>query len=169
MVSAGLVCDRQGSRCRRQQSILVTIKRRPLDRLVGKTEAQEWGADNEQKSPDTPGPAGHPDSLTGLPAISLGIIGNAAHLNGYHLGRDRIFGPDGEREEDYSVKTDRDKEFVSDAASALDIGAFKRLREMSMFIVAQGQANAPDTHDIREVIFSPDGVTVLRWDRQRGS
>lgn len=106
--------------------------------------------------------------LTGLAAISLGIVGNAAHKSGYHLGRDRIFGPDGEGDTDYSVKSERDHAFVTNAASAMDIGSFDRLREMSKFIVAQGQANAPDTRDIREVIFSPDGTRVLRWDRQRG-
>jgi hypothetical protein len=106
--------------------------------------------------------------LTELPAVSLGIVGNAKHKSGYHLGRDRIFGPHGQGEKDYSVKTSRDDDGLSKAASAMDIGAFKRLRQMSKFIVAEARANAPDTRDIREIIYSPDGKKVLRWDRERG-
>jgi hypothetical protein len=106
--------------------------------------------------------------LTSLSAVSLGIVGNAAHKSGYHLGRDRIFGPDGQASADYSVKSDRDKDFVTTSASALDIGSFGRLRQLSVFIVDQGMVNAPDTHDIREVIYSEDGIKVLRWDRERG-
>jgi hypothetical protein len=34
-----------------------------------------------------------------------------------------------------------------------------------LWIVGQCKAGAPDTRDIREVIYSPDGVTVKRWDR----
>ena len=105
---------------------------------------------------------------TGLKAVSIGIVGNAKHKSGYHLGRDRIFKPGGQGENDYSVKTDRDVAGLSDAASAMDIGSFKGFRRMSRFIVSEARANAPDTRDIREIIYSPDGKKVLRWDRQRG-
>jgi len=106
--------------------------------------------------------------LTGLAAVSLGIVGNAAHLSGYHLGRDRIFGPDGQGDQDYSTRSERDNKFLTNQASAMDIGSFARLRELSRFIVEEGQVNAPDTRDIREVIYSLDGKKVLRWDRERG-
>jgi hypothetical protein len=36
-------------------------------------------------------------------------VGNAKHKSGYHLGRDRIFGPIGQGQLDYSVKTARDR------------------------------------------------------------
>lgn len=106
---------------------------------------------------------------TGLGGVSLGIVGNAAHKSGYHLGHDRIFKKkSGHGERDYSVKTARDHAGLSDAASAMDIGSFKGFRRMSKFIVAEARANAADTRDIREIIYSPDGKTVLRWDRERG-
>jgi hypothetical protein len=105
---------------------------------------------------------------TGLHAASLGIVGDKKHRKGYHLGRDRIFGPSGQGHDDYSVKTARDRSGLDDSASAIDIGNFKRLREMSKWIVAQARSDAPDTRDIREIIYSPDGKKVLRWDRERG-
>ena len=105
---------------------------------------------------------------TSLKAVSIGIVGNSKHKSGYHLGRDRIFKHGGQGENDYSVKTDRDTAGLSDAASAMDIGSFKGFRRMSKFIVSEARANAPDTRDIREIIFSPDGKEVLRWDRERG-
>jgi hypothetical protein len=105
---------------------------------------------------------------TGLRAISLGIVGNKRHKRGYHLGRDRIFGPEGQGKDDYSIELGRDKAALTNAAAAMDIGSFRRLREMSIWIVAQTRAGAPDTLDIREIIYSPDGKKVLRWDRKRG-
>ncbi|HVM29513.1 MAG TPA: peptidoglycan-binding protein [Candidatus Limnocylindrales bacterium] len=102
-------------------------------------------------------------------------------FRGYHLGKDQIFGSQGscvgQRWDDYSVKTARDKAGLSDARAAIDIqfnrntldrGAAKLLREFSTWLVAQCQANAAGTADIREVIYSPDGTTVLRYDRERG-
>jgi hypothetical protein len=108
---------------------------------------------------------------TGLSLVSLGIVGNKAHTRGYHLGRDRIYdgsGGPGTGDADYSVKTARDKAGLTDAASAMDIGNFKRLREMSKWLVAEAQRNAPGTRDLREIIYTPDGRVVLRWDRERG-
>lgn len=108
------------------------------------------------------------DHLPGLDPSTLGIVGDAAHRGGYHCGRDRL------DLSDYSVReSPRDRAGLSEAASALDIGAWstsvagKRhdLRSMSLWLVAQCKANAVDTRDIREVIYSPDGATVRRWDR----
>lgn len=102
---------------------------------------------------------------TGLSAGNLGIVGDTRHVNGgtsYHLGREHLKGSA------YSRKTKRDKEGLSSAASAMDIGNHKDLRRLSVALVKVCQANAPGTSDIREVIYSPDGRRVLRWDRERG-
>ena len=102
---------------------------------------------------------------TGLSAVNLGIVGDTAHAKrgvSYHLGRDHLQGSA------YSRKTKRDKEGLSSAASAMDIGNHKGLRRLSLALVAACQANAPGTSDIREVIYTPDGEHVFRWDRERG-
>jgi len=106
--------------------------------------------------------------------VNLGVVGNAAHTYGYHLGRDRIFdgsGP-GKGASDYSIQTARDKAGLSDAASAIDLGRLDRslpnLYRFSRWLVAQCRANEPGTRDFREIIYSPDGERVLRGDRQRG-
>jgi hypothetical protein len=108
------------------------------------------------------------EQQTRLSAANLGIVGDARHQSGYHLGRDRIYSITGRRDQDYSVQTSRDRSGLTDAASAMDIGSFPRLRELSIFLVRRCRDGVPDTRDIREVIYSPDGRTVLRWDRQRG-
>jgi hypothetical protein len=98
--------------------------------------------------------------VTGLGWASLGIVGDSAHRGGYHCGSDRVDA------DDYSVdESARDRQGLSGAASALDIGSFNRLREFSKWLVAECKAGAEDTKDIREVIYSPDGQTVRRWDR----
>lgn len=105
---------------------------------------------------------------TGLPAVSLGIVGDSAHNGGYHCGRDRITSTD------YSwAESARDRANASDAASALDIGLFDvtingrrvTLRSLSLAIVDACQRGDSRAADIREVIYSPDGVAVRRWDR----
>ncbi len=121
---------------------------------------------------------------TGCPTENFSVArgcGSGRGFRGYHLGKDQIFGSQGsctgQRWDDYSVKTARDKAGLSDARAAMDIqfgrntlgrGAARLLREFSTWLVAQCQANAPGTADIREVIYSPDGTTVLRYDRERG-
>jgi hypothetical protein len=42
------------------------------------------------------------------------------------------------------------------------------LRTFSRWFVGRCRANAPGTSDVREFIYSPDGRTVYRWDRERG-
>jgi hypothetical protein len=101
---------------------------------------------------------------TGLPWVSLGIVGDENHRGGYHQGEPNVPASDYSRDESH-----RDENGLSGAASALDIGAFakggKTLQGLSLWIVGQCKAGAPDTRDIREVIYSPDGKTVKRWDR----
>ena len=102
--------------------------------------------------------------------VNLGIVGDAAHgAKGvsYHLGRDRL-APGA-----YSAQTARDKAGLSNAASALDLGklggSLPKLRAFSVWLVGQARESALGTSDIREVIWSPDGKVVLRWDRERGA
>lgn len=103
-----------------------------------------------------------------IPITDFGITGDHDHVlqgTGYHLGRDQLkmrLGP-------YSARTSRDLAGLSNAASALDVpNSIGILPELSAWMVAQCRAKAPDTLDIREIVFSPDGVAVLTWDRERG-
>jgi hypothetical protein len=104
---------------------------------------------------------------------SLGIVGNAAHTWGYHIGRDRIYAAGGRGAADYSALTARDRAGLTDAASALDLGrlhgSLPELRRFSRWLVAQCRAGAPGTADVREVIYSPDGRTVWGWSRENGA
>jgi len=96
---------------------------------------------------------------TGLPWVSLGIIGDEHHRGGYHCGSDRVV------RGDYSVtESDRDRRGLSRAASALDVGDFGDLVGFSRWLVQQCEAGTADTLDIREVIYF-DGRRVRRWDR----
>lgn len=101
--------------------------------------------------------------------VPLGIVGNAAHTQGYHLGRDRIYdgaGP-GIGDNDYSVKLARDKAGLTNAASAIDLGklegSYAELRKFSTWLVAQCQASTSTRYDFREIIWSPDGIYVKRY------
>lgn len=97
-----------------------------------------------------------------------GIVGDPAHHGGYHCGSDRVL------DRDYSVdESSRDRNGLTLDAAALDVGEFTvtvkgrthNLRTFSSWCVGQCMADMPDTRDIREIIYSPDGVVVKRWDR----
>jgi hypothetical protein len=102
---------------------------------------------------------------------SVGIVGDESHAkagNSYHLGEDAL------RADSYTiVESSRDRNGLSNAASAIDFGKFTivvdgkthNLRTFSLWVVGECEAGAPDTADIREVIYSPDGKVVKRWDR----
>lgn len=103
-----------------------------------------------------------------LPAVSLGITGDPAHHGGYHCGSDRVV------TNDYSVvESSRDRSGLTIHASALDVGWWElrvagrthNLCTFSTWCVTQCAHGAADTHDIREIIYTPDGHTVKRWDR----
>ncbi|MBP1784535.1 MULTISPECIES: hypothetical protein [Micromonospora] len=103
-----------------------------------------------------------------LEPAEVGIVGDPNHRGGYHCGSDRVV------TNDYSVvESTRDRSGLTLYASALDVGTFSvrsgggthNLRTFSTWMVAQCVANAADTRDIREIIYSPDGRTVRRWDR----
>lgn len=103
-----------------------------------------------------------------LEPAEVGIVGDPSHRGGYHCGSDRVVAGD------YSVvESVRDSSGLTLDASALDVGPFRvssggrthDLRSFSTWCVAQCVAGAPDTRDIREIIYSPDGAVVRRWDR----
>lgn len=98
----------------------------------------------------------------------VGIVGDSAHRGGYHCGADRTV------TNDYSVfESPRDRAGLTLDAAALDVGPFSvtsggkthTLQTFSVWCVAQCAAGAADTKDIREIIYSPNGSTVKRWDR----
>lgn len=103
-----------------------------------------------------------------LEPAEVGIVGDPNHKGGYHCGSDRVV------PNDYSVvESTRDSSGLTLDASALDVGLFTvasggsthNLSTFSVWCVAQCVAGAADTRDIREIIYSPDGSTVRRWDR----
>lgn len=99
--------------------------------------------------------------IIGLQDFELGIVGDAAHLGGYHHGWDQR-----RKAGDYSwSESTRDSSHKTNAARAFDLGMFPQLREFSIWLVNECRYNVEDTLDIREIIYSPDGKTVARWDR----
>ena len=121
-----------------------------------------------------------PASLTALArywvaqgGVNLGIVGDSAHAGraSYHNGRDRIVRY-GRLYTDYSCQNVRDRSGLTDAASAIDLGKldanYGKLRAFSRWLVKRCQSGAVGTDDIREIIYTPDGKTVYRWDRERG-
>jgi hypothetical protein len=119
----------------------------------------------------------HPGRNVGddLDPLEAGIVGDTAHAAGgdsYHLGKDKVRARNGR--DRYSVdESARDQRGLSDYASAMDIGFFRvgtprgtfDLYHFNAWLIALCKANDPDTADLREVIYSPDGRTVRRWDR----
>ncbi|SIQ37859.1 hypothetical protein [Micromonospora avicenniae] len=103
-----------------------------------------------------------------LEPAEVGIVGDPSHRGGYHCGSDRVV------KNDYSVvESSRDRNGLTLDAAALDVGQFRvasggsthDLRTFSTWCVAQCAAGAADTRDLREIIYSPDGRVVRRWDR----
>lgn len=108
-------------------------------------------------------------SKTGLPWVSLGIVGDEKHRGGYHCGWNRRRIVNGTLADYAWQESTRDSSHKTDAAAALDVGNFavggRTLRGFSVWLVGECARGAADTRDIREVIYSPDGKTVKRWDR----
>lgn len=102
----------------------------------------------------------------GAPWESLGIVGDAAHLatGGYHVGRDDLAAR-GRLGYDYSVVESKRDARPTDAASAIDFAGAAWWRDLTLWLVDACRAGAPGTEDVREIIYTPDGVTVQRWDR----
>lgn len=99
-------------------------------------------------------------SRTGLGDGALGIVGDSLHTYGYHLGADRL------KAGDYSRQTARDRAGLTDAASALDIGSFGRLRELTAFLVRE--ARAGHLGDVRELIGPGSDGRAYRHDHLSG-
>jgi hypothetical protein len=102
----------------------------------------------------------------GAPWESLGIVGDSAHVatGGYHVGRDDL-DAHGRLGYDYSVVESSRDANPTDAASAVDFAGVDWWRPLTLWLVAQVRAGAPGSEDIREIIYTPDGVAVHRWDR----
>jgi len=103
--------------------------------------------------------------------VNLGIVGDLAHQGraSYHNGQDAIDRYGRTAANDYSIRLTRDKEpYLTNAAAALDLGrldgSLTNLQKFSRWLVEQCRIGAPITRDIREVIYSPDGKVVKRWD-----
>lgn len=107
---------------------------------------------------------------TGLDAAALGIVGNAAHTWGYHLGRDRIYTiPPGRGDRDPSVRHARDRAGLDDNASAIDIGAHARIRALGAYLLSAVLAGGTGTADICELIAErSNGSHIWAWDRAGG-
>lgn len=110
---------------------------------------------------------------TGLSDVEVGIVGDPRHNGGYHQGWDKRRIVNGNLA-DYSwEESSRDWSHKTDAASAMDIGWFDllvygqrtSLIDFNIWLVRECQNNAPDTLDIRSVIYTLDRKTVKRWDR----
>jgi hypothetical protein len=101
-------------------------------------------------------------------AVNLGIVGDTAHQTtgtSYHLGQSQL------KAGAYSTTSPRDREpALTEAASAIDIGkvggTLAGLQKLSNWLARECANRAVDTLDIREVIWSPQGTTVVRWDRE---
>lgn len=105
--------------------------------------------------------------ITGLDNFGLGIVNSETDASYHHGWSQRD--SDGT---DYSwQESSRDWSHKTNAARALDIGMFPQLRAFSVWLVAQCEANRRnpavnvDCADIREIVYSPDGIVVKRWDR----
>lgn len=104
---------------------------------------------------------------TNLPNASLGIVRNEWDTS-YHVGKSWL------ESGAYSVNESPRDAHPTDASSAIDIGYFEitvggkkhTLRDYSRWLVNECKKGAKDTLDIREVIYSLDGETVKRWDRE---
>ncbi len=105
----------------------------------------------------------------------VGVVGDDEHAatGGYHVGNSALAAV-GRLTSDYSKRESARDRPGTNAASALDIGEFTHvrgdgtvltLRSLSVALVAACKASDPRTRDIREVIYSPDGATVRRFDR----
>src|SRR5688572_3301344 len=85
----------------------------------------------------------------------VGIVGGPSHITtgtSYHLGYDQLK----LYKDPYSWRTARDRSTKSNAASAMDIDDdLDEMRELMVWTVQECRRGAPDTLDIREVIYSP--------------
>lgn len=107
---------------------------------------------------------------TGLEPSALGIAGDAAHAagGGYHMGNDDLLRA-GRLNDDYSKRESSRDRPGTNGASAIDIGDFaasgETLRRLSVALVNGLRGSDSRLRDVREVICTLDGRSVVRWDR----
>ena len=107
--------------------------------------------------------------------VNLGIVGDEAHTArpSYHNGEDVITANGWTAATDYSIRLQRDRAGLTNAAAAIDLGklegTFDGLQDFSRWLVGQAQSLRPGTNDIREIIYSPDGVNVQRYSGVDGA
>lgn len=102
---------------------------------------------------------------TGLPWDALGIKHGSPQGGGYHEGND-LLSAAGRLSSDYSKRESARDRPGTNSASAFDLGGdFGDFRRITLGIVHACQAGDPRTRDIREVIYTPNGQVVQRWDR----
>lgn len=105
----------------------------------------------------------------------VGIVGGPGHIltgTSYHLGKDQLK----MNKNPYSARTARDRAGLANPATANLASAgdvdddLDELRDMSVWTVNECRKPNPhpDTLDIREIIYSPDGINVYTWDREKG-
>lgn len=112
--------------------------------------------------------------LTGLSAVDVGIVGDAAHARsgGYHIGRSGLVAA-GVWSTDYSVRLARDRNGATESASAMDVGAgWKQGRatwlRWNQLLANALRADEPALASVRAINYSPDGTTKWRLDREFG-
>ncbi len=111
---------------------------------------------------------------TGLSGDAVGIVGDPAHMagGGAHLGNDDLASI-GKLNSDYTKRESPRDRPGTNAASAIDVGAWAGRRgpaqvtflEFNARLVAACRNGDPRAADVREVIYTPDGRVVQRWDR----
>lgn len=123
-------------------------------------------------------------TLTGLDGVSVGIVGDSTHAatGGYHegqsalarVGRYHTWAAAGSSGEDYSVRLQRDRNGLTDHASAIDIGyqwphgGNQAWLRFNALLAADLHAGHPALAAIRAVNYSPDGTLKRRIDREYG-
>lgn len=102
--------------------------------------------------------------------VPLGIVGDLAHQKraSYHNGQDAIERYGRTAATDYSIRLARDREpYLTNAAAAIDLGkldgTLRELQRFSNWLVAECLTDAAKRRDVREIIYSPDGLTVQRY------
>lgn len=115
--------------------------------------------------------AAYTTHLFGLRPGDVGIVGDSAHLHGYHVGWDVLVKNDGWN--DYSAQTQRDRHALTgptkDAACAFDIvNTIPHNSEFLRALLADCRAGVPYTAGLRAFDCTLDGVSTYRFDREAG-
>jgi hypothetical protein len=108
---------------------------------------------------------------TGVPFENISIR-SAKSNRGYHAGKDQIYGPYGQGDNDYSVRQTRDKAGLTNASSAIDIklpyrGVDSPLRRLTAYLLTVAKAGGFG-RSITEII-GPDATGAANyWSKATG-